>query len=203
MADQHYFSAEPEVESDPRTLTLVLPDGIWELATDRGVFAYRQVDAATKLLLTTAPAPDVAGPILDLGCGYGAIAAVWGRREPNRTVWAVDINRRALALTRQNTTGMNVNAAAPDEVPADISFAAIYSNPPIRIGKAALHELLQRWLTRLAPGGIGYFVVSKNLGADSLTQWLTENNWFVSRIASRGGNRILAVGRAADNTSRA
>jgi 16S rRNA (guanine1207-N2)-methyltransferase len=72
----------------------------------------------------------------------------------------------------------------------------IWSNPPIRIGKAALHELLSAWLGRLAPGGTAYLVVQRNLGSDSLQRWLTESGWAAERIAARGGYRVLRVGGA-------
>ena len=83
----------------------------------------------------------------------------------------------------------------PDEVPDELRFAAIYSNPPVRVGKAALHELLERWLGRLDAGGLAYLVVQRNLGADSLATWLSENGYPVRRLKAKKGYRILEVGR--------
>jgi 16S rRNA (guanine1207-N2)-methyltransferase len=173
---------------------LTLPDLTVDLTTDRGVFAREGVDAGTKLLLLEAPAPTATGDVLDLGCGYGPIAVTLARRAPGATVWAVDVNERARALTAQNTAGLdNVRVCAPDEVPADVRFTTIWSNPPIRIGKAALHELLQRWLSRLTPDGRAVLVVQKHLGSDSLARWLDEHGFPTTRLQSRVGYRLLEV----------
>ena len=193
----HYFDVEPPVASDPGRVRLVLPDLALELATDRGVFARDQVDPGTKLLLVEAPRPPRTGELLDLGCGYGPIAVVLGRRSPGARVWAVDVNRRALALAAANAEAAgagNVRALAPDAVPDDVSFAGIWSNPPVRIGKPALHSLLGRWLSRLVPGGRAWFVVHKHLGADSLARWMQHEGYPTERLCSRMGYRILQVG---------
>ena len=146
-----------------------------ELQADRGVFGSRAVDLGTLALLREAPAPPPDGDILDLGSGYGPIAIALAKQAPKARVWAVDVNERALELTRANARAagaLNVTAGLPDEVPLDVRFAAIYSNPPVRIGKLPLHALLQQWLARLAPGGSAYLVVQRNLGSDSLAAWL-------------------------------
>jgi 16S rRNA (guanine1207-N2)-methyltransferase len=198
MSGGQYFQPRPDVASRPLGVTLALPDLSLKLDTDRGVFSNGAVDAGTKLLLLSAPTPPPAGDLLDLGCGYGPIALTLARRAPAATVWAVDVNERARTLCALNAAAnavANVRVAAPDEVPADVSFAAIWSNPPIRIGKAALHTLLETWLARLAPGGVAVLVVQKHLGADSLAEWLTGEGWRVDRIASRQGYRILEVTR--------
>jgi 16S rRNA G1207 methylase RsmC len=67
----------------------------------------------------------------------------------------------------------------------------------VRVGKAALHELLVRWLGRLGEGGRAYLVVQRNLGADSLGKWLTEQGYQVQRLKSKKGYRILEIGSAA------
>lgn len=177
-------------------MRLALPDGTLDLLTDRGVFSRGDIDPGTKLLLLEAPAPAASGDHLDLGCGYGPIALTLARRAPGATVWAVDVNRRALELVRANAEAAglaNVRVAEPDEVPADVRFTTIWSNPPIRIGKTALHELLLRWLGRLAPDGRAVLVVQKHLGADSLARWLTEQGHPTTRLQSRVGYRLLEV----------
>lgn len=177
-------------------MRLVLPDGTLDLATDRGVFARADVDPGTKLLLLEAPPPAPSGHHLDLGCGYGPIALTLARRAPAATVWAIDVNRRALDLTRGNAEAAgltNVRVAEPGDVPDDVRFSTIWSNPPIRIGKAALHDLLRQWLARLAPGGRAVLVVQKHLGADSLARWLTEHGHPTTRLRSRVGYRLLEV----------
>jgi 16S rRNA (guanine1207-N2)-methyltransferase len=200
----HYFDADPAVGSEQGRVSLTLPDLSLELTTDRGVFAREAVDPGTKLLLLEAPPPPPAGDLLDLGCGYGPIALTLARRSPGATVWAVDVNRRALDLTAANAEAAgvtNVRAVRPDEVPADVAFAAIWSNPPIRVGKAALHELLARWLGRLTADGRAVLVVHKHLGADSLARWLDGQGWHTERLRSRMGYRLLSVGPISEETT--
>ena len=111
-------------------------------------------------------------------------------------MWAVDVNRRAVALCRENALSLglaNVHAVEASEVPADLTVDLLWSNPPIRIGKPALHELLATWLARLAPGGRAVLVVQKHLGSDSLQRWLDDASWPTERLTSRTGYRLLAV----------
>lgn len=193
----HYFDAEPAVASEPGRVPLVLPDLRLDLVTDRGVFAREAVDPGTKLLLLEAPAPPATGTLVDVGCGYGPIALTLARRSPGATVWAVDTNSRALELTAANAAhaGLdNVVVATPDQVPDDLVVDAIWSNPPVRVGKPAMQALLAGWLGRLvAPGGSALLVVHKHLGADSLARWLDDEGHGVERIRSRMGYRLLAV----------
>lgn len=184
--------------SSPRSVPLVLPDLSATLATDRGVFARDAVDPGTKLLLLEGRRPPEAetGDLLDLGCGYGPIAVALGRRAPGATVWAVDVNRRALELCAENaaTAGLtNVQAVVPEDVPADVRFAGLWSNPPVRVGKAALQSLLATWVGRLLPDSVGTLVVHRHLGADPLARWLGEQGWSVERVRSRMGYRLLEV----------
>jgi 16S rRNA (guanine1207-N2)-methyltransferase len=196
VPEGHYFDQDPAVASDRRTVPLVLPDLSVTLTTDRGVFARDAVDPGTKLLLLEGPPPPAEGDLLDLGCGYGPIAVALARRAPAARVWAVDVNRRALELcaTNAEAAGVEVRAATPDEVPTDVRFAGIWSNPPVRIGKGALHALLVTWLERLAPDGRAALVVHRHLGADSLARWLAEQGWPATRMGSRMGYRLLEVG---------
>jgi len=193
MPLSHYFDTTPSGPSAPRTVVLALPDLTLELTTDRGVFSAEHVDAGTRLLLQEAPPPP-AGELLDLGCGYGPIAVTLARRAPGGRVWAVDVNARARALTAANAAAAgatNVEVAAPEAVPADLRFAALYSNPPIRVGKVPLHALLSGWVPRAE---VAYLVVSKHLGADSLARWMeTEHGWAVRRLVSRVGYRVLEI----------
>jgi 16S rRNA (guanine1207-N2)-methyltransferase len=194
----HYFDEEPTTASSPRDVTLLLPDHSLVLRTDRGVFGYDRIDAGSKLLLLTAPAPAARGDLLDIGCGTGAIALTMARRSPDATVWAVDVNERARDLCRANAERndiANVRVCTPDEVPADIRFATIWSNPAIRIGKPALHEMLLRWLGVLAAEGEVVLVVHKHLGSDSLQSWLGAQGYPTVRLASSSGYRILRAER--------
>jgi 16S rRNA (guanine1207-N2)-methyltransferase len=192
----HYFDEDPTTESAPRDVHVLLPDLQLTLATDRGVFGYDRIDGGTKLLLQKAPAPAAEGDLLDLGCGTGAIALTMARRSPAATVWAIDVNERARTLCRTNAArnGIeNVRVCAPDEVPAEVRFATIWSNPAIRIGKPALHTMLLRWLQRLTPDGEAVFVVHKHLGSDSLQAWMTAQGHPTERLTSSAGYRLLRV----------
>jgi len=198
VSSGQYFDDDPAVTSQPRPVEVALPDVAFTLTADRGVFSSEHLDAGTKLLLLEMPplGPDDT-MVLDLGCGWGPIACVAATRAPHATVWAVDVNERARALTAANAAtigaGHRVEVAAPDDVPDHLRFHRIISNPPIRIGKQALHQMLSHWLGRLAPGGRAHLVVQKHLGSDSLADWLRSRGHEVDRLKSRAGFRILEV----------
>jgi 16S rRNA (guanine1207-N2)-methyltransferase len=195
-AADHYFSPQPRAAHRPGWVRVILPDVYLELATDAGVFSPGRLDHGTRLMLDEATAPPSTGDLLDLGCGYGPIACVLAARSPGATVWAVDVNERALELCARNAAAAglgNVRCARPGDPSLPERFAGIWSNPPVRIGKEALHSLLSGWLGRLAPGGRAFLVVGRNLGADSLHRWLTGQGWPVTRLAARSGYRLLQV----------
>ena len=192
----HYFSARPGAAHRPGLIRVVLPDVYLELATDAGVFSPGRLDPGTRLLLDSTPAPPAAGDLLDLGCGYGPIACVLAKRSPGATVWAVDVNERALELCARNAAAAglaNVRCVLAGDPSVPPRLAGIWSNPPVRIGKAALHSLLSDWLGRLAPSGQAWLVAGRNLGADSLHRWLADQGWQVTRRAARSGYRLLQV----------
>lgn len=201
MPQEHYFWSKPADDGALRTVKVSLAGRELEVLTAGGVFSPGHVDLGTRVLLDEVPGPPATGHVLDLGAGWGPVALTLGFEAPDATVWAVDVNERALDLVRRNASRLglsNVNAARPDDVPDDVRFAAIWSNPPIRIGKAELHELLRRWLPRLEAGATAWLVVQKNLGADSLQRWLAEDlgdGWRVERAATAKGFRVLAVTR--------
>jgi 16S rRNA G1207 methylase RsmC len=200
VTDNHYFAARPETATRPRTVGFSAGGREFSLVAAGGVFSAGRLDPGTAVLLRKAPLPSAqaSGPFLDLGCGYGPIACVLAVAAPAATVYAVDVNTRALQLVRANaaTVGATkrIRAVTPDEVPAGVAFQQIWSNPPIRVGKADLHEMLRRWLPRLAPDGTAWLVVARHLGADSLQRWLADEGWRVTREASQKGYRVLQVG---------
>lgn len=195
--NEHYFATEPAVVDRRHDVPATIWSHDFVFTTASGVFAREGLDKATRILLdASAPGVDPQ-TILDLGCGWGPIACAIAIANPDATVFAVDANARALELTRINADRAGVagriTACLPDRVPVDVTFDAIWSNPPIRIGKAALHGMLLRWLPRLKSGGTARLVVSKNLGADSLQSWLNDQGWPTGRETSVKGFRILVV----------
>ncbi|OMH31176.1 class I SAM-dependent methyltransferase [Tersicoccus sp. Bi-70] len=204
---EHYFSAQPSGPLTVRPLTVTLADRTVTVSTAGGVFSPDAVDKGTAVLLRHAPEPPATGRFLDLGCGWGPMALTLALRSPEADVVAVDVNARALELVRRNATALGLDrilAAEPDEVPAEQTYDLIWSNPPIRVGKAVLHDLLTTWLPRLAPGGTALLVVQKNLGADSLQRWITDSlaeqhgdgTFTVDRATTDKGFRLLRVVRA-------
>ncbi len=193
----HYFSEEPTTGSERRTVDLHLEDFSGRFTTDRGVFGRDRIDPGTKLLLSDGPeAESTDETLVDVGAGYGPIAVVLAHRNPQATVWAIEPNSRARELCRLNaeSAGLsNVRVVTPDDWPNDRMIDRIWSNPPIRIGKKALHELLLQWLDRLSPRGSAHLVVQKHLGADSLQRWMTDQGWTATRRQSRAAYRLLDV----------
>lgn len=200
VTGDHYFTARPEAAGRRRSVEFSVAGRRFALSAAGGVFSADRLDSGTAVLLRKAPLPAQApGTLLDLGCGYGPIACVLAASAPDATVYAVDVNTRALELVRENAATIGaaarVHAVSPDDVPDDVVFQQIWSNPPIRVGKTELHDMLLRWLPRLAPDGEAWLVVAKHLGADSLQGWLTEQGWPATRHASQQGYRVLRVAR--------
>lgn len=195
----HYFDT-PQAPEKRRTIEATIWGQEHTFTTANGVFSGARLDPGTAVLFRETTPPAVPGRFLDLGCGFGPIAVALATQCPGAVVDAVDVNDRALELTRVNAAaagvGEQVRVATPDQLLAQGPvYDQIWSNPPIRIGKQALHELLLTWLPRLAPQGQAWLVVSKNLGGDSLQQWLVEQGWPTVRTASAKGFRVLQVSR--------
>ena len=199
-AHDHYFTASPASADERRTINDPLAGRTRTVQVAPGVFSAERIDQGTSVLLQHAPPPPASGTFLDLGCGWGPIALTLGLTSPAAEVWAVDVNERALGLTRDNAASLgvtNLQAGTSADVPADLRFDLIWSNPPIRVGKQALHDLLLSWLPRLTPDGVAYLVVQRNLGSDSLQRWLIERGIPTERFTSVRGFRILRVSAAA------
>ncbi|KFI70617.1 class I SAM-dependent methyltransferase [Bifidobacterium merycicum] len=210
MAEQ-YFSADPSSKDVRRTLHVQLRGRDTDVEVSNGVFSGSRLDLGTSVLLKQAPEPPEHGNLLDLGCGWGPIALSLAFASPEATVWAADVNERALELTELNAkrngcgnvrvirTDADAKPVDPTALSPDLTFDAIWSNPPIRIGKEALHTMLMNWLPRLSPDGVTYLVVQKNLGADSLINWLADalgDGYAVSKYHSAKGFRVIEVARA-------
>ena len=206
----HYFTAQPASDGELRRTRVRLAGQDVEVVTAGGIFSPDGVDKGTRVLLDEVPPPPPSGTFLDLGCGWGPMALTMALESPDATVHAVDVNERALDLCRRNAEALGrsgIQASTPEAVDPATRYDLIWSNPPIRVGKAVLHDLMTTWLPRLAPaqegrpGGTAYLVVQKNLGSDSLQTWLQQTlpglmgEVEVSRAASSKGFRVLRVSR--------
>ncbi|MFV0427511.1 MAG: class I SAM-dependent methyltransferase [Beutenbergiaceae bacterium] len=195
----HYFAAQSPELDQPRQVEVVLRGHRLSVTTDSGVFSSDRLDPGTAVLLDQVPEPPMSGTFCDVGCGWGPLALALAQAAPAARVLAVDVNPRALTLTKKNADahGYRVQTHTPDDLlgaEPDLTVDLIWSNPPIRIGKQNLHTLLRTWLPRLSPQGAAYLVVSKNLGGDSLHRWIeSELGQPTTRLASRQGFRILHV----------
>lgn len=207
MSEQHYFSETPETEFKPRPVQVELAGRKVTVTTANGIFSPSGIDKGTAILLQEAPDPQ-GERMLDIGCGWGPITLTLAMLSPQAQVHAVDVNSRSISLTERNAAALglsNVIVGTPDSVDPELRFDTIWSNPPIRVGKEVLHEILLTWLPRLAPGGDAYLVVQKNLGSDSLQKWMDAHleelhpgKFEVSRYATSKGFRILQVHRYED-----
>ncbi|MEV8337331.1 methyltransferase [Leucobacter sp. NPDC077196] len=204
--NQHYFSASPQGELRPREIEVELAGAPRTVVTAGGVFSPEQLDRGTAILLRQLPDTAALGvapesPLLDVGCGWGAIALDAALAHPEREVWAIDVNERSRELTRSNAERLgleHLHVAAPEDVPASLLFGEIRSNPPIRVGKDALHAILRQWLPRLAENGVAHLVVAKHLGADSLQRWIAAEftDLDVARAGRDKGFHIIRARRA-------
>ncbi|MCK2021991.1 methyltransferase [Microbacterium sp. kSW2-24] len=199
MGSDHYFTAAPASPENLRTIRVTLAGRELELTTAGGVFSPDRLDAGTSVLLANMPPVPPGGNLLDLGSGWGPITLSMALAAPHAKVWAVDVNERALDLVRRNAASLgltNVNASLPEDVPADVTFRTIRSNPPIRVGKNVLHDLLEKWIPRLDERSDAWLVVQRNLGADSLQRWIGSTfhpGFTVYRTATSKGYRVLKV----------
>lgn len=202
MSDNHYFASSPEGPLVPREITVTLNGNKYSVLTAGGVFSPEHIDQGTQVLLTHLEKANPSGNFLDIGCGWGPIALALALHSPKAKIYAIDVNERSLELTKLNVERLgltNIVVCKPEEVPRDIEFDEIWSNPPIRVGKVVLHEILTLWINRLTAGGTARLVVQKNLGSDSLHKWLIQEfnpNFESTRIDTSKTFRVLKVTRA-------
>lgn len=195
----HYFSEEPAGDFTPKVLSVELAGRTVQVLTAPGIFSPGGVDKGTRILLDQVPAPE-GKRLLDIGCGWGPIALTMAMLAPAAQVYGVEVNSRSARLTQMNAERLglgNITVSSPEALDESLTFDTIWSNPPIRVGKEVLHEIMQTWLPRLAPGGSAYLVVQKNLGSDSLHKWLEQTfpSLETSRYSTSKGFRILRVHR--------
>ncbi|MFT4245489.1 MAG: methyltransferase [Micrococcaceae bacterium] len=195
--NDHYFSVNPTSTQKPKNIKVQLNGRTYTLQTSSGVFSPGHLDTGTAVLLKNVP-PAKGNQLLDIGCGWGPIALTMALQSPKSTVYAVDVNERSLELTQTNAEKIeldNIKTNTPEEVPAELKFDLIWSNPPIKVGKKELHNILNTWLPRLNKGGTAYLVVAKKLGAESLLKWLQHEHPYMTctRYARDKGFHVLKV----------
>lgn len=202
MSDNHYFASSPEGPLAPREITVTLNGNKYSVLTAGGVFSPEHIDQGTQVLLAHLEKANPSGNFLDIGCGWGPIALALALHSPKAIIYAIDVNERSLELTKLNAERLglsNIVVCKPEEVPSEIEFDEIWSNPPIRVGKVVLHEILTLWINRLTSGGTARLVVQKNLGSDSLHKWLIQefdDEFESTRIDTSKTFRVLKVTRA-------
>lgn len=200
QSNEQYFSAQPSSRDVRRNLHVSLRGHEVDVEVSNGVFSAHRLDLGTSVLLRHAPEAPGKGTFLDIGCGWGPISLALGLESSKADIWALDVNERALELTKTNAEklglGGRIHTALAADIPSDLTFDLIWSNPPIRVGKPELHSLLMAWLPRLKAGGCAYLVVQKNLGSDSLIKWLSAelgDGFSVTKYASSKGYRVIEV----------
>lgn len=199
MVQEHYFSSNPDIEAKENRVSFQVADQLFDLTASSGTFSSRQLDPGTRVLLNQHENFPIGGDVLDLGCGWGPIGISIAKLSPNTKVTGVDVNNRSIELANQNAAKLgltNFRAIAAEHLPDEQRFDAIWSNPPIRIGKEKLHELLSKNISLLRDSGSAYLVVQKQLGADSLQRWLADEfpNRSVERIQTDKGYRVIFIG---------
>lgn len=198
MPTNHYFSEQPAGQFNTKEISIELFDATYQVLTAGSVFSPDHVDQGTALLIKHMQNIEPNSNLLDIGCGWGPICLALALASPTSTVYAIDVNPRSLELTKLNAAKLGLNnivVSTPDELPKDVEFNSLWSNPPIRVGKAVLHEILQTWLPRLKQNAEAKLVVQKHLGSDSLQRWLEEefSGFSTKRVESSKGFRIISV----------
>ncbi|WP_075620202.1 class I SAM-dependent methyltransferase [Paenisporosarcina indica] len=176
---EHYYSKKPQSESKPKSWSFPLRGELFQFETDTGVFSKSEVDFGSRVLIDTFVMPTTDGPVLDVGCGYGPIGLSIAKTEINRTVHMVDINERAVQLSRKNAevNGVqNVRIYESDGLTdvTEADFAAILTNPPIRAGKETIFRFYLEAYRKLSLGGELWVVIQKKQGAPSSFDRLEE-----------------------------
>jgi 16S rRNA (guanine1207-N2)-methyltransferase len=176
----HYYSQQPEAESNRKSWTFTLRGNSFHFQSDRGVFSKNEVDFGSRLLIETFTKPDQKGDLLDVGCGYGPIGISLAKEFKDLTVDMIDVNERAVELAKVNAEAngvKNVRIIASnlfENVDPSKKYAAVLTNPPIRAGKKVVHEIFEKSFESLLPGGELWVVIQKKQGAPSAIAKLDE-----------------------------
>ena len=190
---EHYYTASPTSGHEERSFRAVFAGRVLAFDTDAGVFSKQHVDPGSELLCRALP-DDLAGDVLDMGCGWGAMTVMTLARFPHVRVTMADVNERALALAVSNVekNRMQAKAVLSDGFErVEGVFDAVITNPPIRAGKTVIYRMFEDAKTRLRPGGSLYLVIRKQQGAPSALKFLKELYAQAEVIEREGGYWII------------
>jgi 16S rRNA (guanine1207-N2)-methyltransferase len=193
---EHYYADQPSSESNPKTWSYELNGYTIKFTSDDGVFSKKEVDFGSKLMLELYSDPAVKGNILDMGCGYGPIGLTVAKQYSDRTVWMVDVNERALSLSKLNAKQNNVGNIKVlksylfDELENEM-YASVITNPPIRAGKKVVHQLFEQAYEHILPNGELWVVIQKKQGAPSAIEKLESLFSEVEVVGKKKGYYII------------
>lgn len=193
---EHYYSKNPQTESKPKQWTFTLLNYKFTFETDSGVFSKNEVDFGSRVLIETFEKPELDGVIVDAGCGYGPIGLAIAKANPDRMIYMVDINERAISLAEKNAqlNGIqNVRIFQSDglEGIVDSQIAAVVTNPPIRAGKKVIFKFYDQAFEKLIKGGELWVVIQKKQGAPSTLARLEEKYESVEVVEKKKGYWII------------
>ena len=202
MPQQHYFSEQPQTDAKTHSVEFELEGTVFNLTAASGTFSSTRLDSGTRVLLKESALFPDSGTVLDIGCGWGPISLAVATLRPETEVFGLDVNSRSLELAQANAAALklkNFKAVRAEQIPDELLFDGIWSNPPIRVGKAVLHQLMQTWIPRLKPGASAMLVVQKQLGAESFQKWLSETftEFDVAKQSIDKGYRVIRVTNSA------
>ena len=190
---EHYYTNSPTSEHEERSFRAVFAGRVLAFDTDAGVFSKQHVDPGSELLCRALP-EDIAGDVLDMGCGWGAMTVMTLARFPQVSVTMADVNERALALAVSNVEKNRMQAKAIlsdgfEKIEGE--FDAVITNPPIRAGKAVIYKMFEDAKTHLREGGRLFLVIRKQQGAPSALKFLKELYAKAEVIERDGGYWII------------
>ena len=196
LLSEHYYSRTQKVESEPKYWDYTLRNKLFRFKTDNGVFSKKEVDFGSRLLIEVFELPNVEGPVLDVGCGYGPIGLSIANNYPDRNVHMIDVNERAIELAKANAEQnavQNVEIYESDTLKSvkEFNFAAILTNPPIRAGKKTVHDIFDQSYEHLVTSGELWVVIQKKQGAPSAIEKLKERFTTVDTIDKAKGYFII------------
>lgn len=196
----HYFKNDPNLKHNRKQIVFRFLGVDYILESDAGVFSKDHVDTGTAIMLQSiVESPSSEGTFLDLGCGYGVVACVIKSLQPKRSVFASDINERAIELCKTNAlkNNLDIEVIHSDGFEnIDQTFDTIAFNPPIKVGKKKMYALLEASHTHLNTQGTLVVVIRKDQGAKSAIAYLQTLFEEIRIITKRKGFWVISCEKA-------